>query len=452
MNISTRPGLLELDRSAVMVRSVALGAPVIGLALLITSFFYVLPLGRYRISGIDSDFRIYDFMFIGYVLLFGSSLFPRLKALFSKKVLFFRWAMILIILVCLSLVITGVTSGLNAFLIGALRAFRFFMYLLTAGLILAAVDTPRKQWFLTIVFYVNIVVQMLLSLAQQVKLLPTFWPKYWLVSYGEMPVGTLSPHHKHIGVVMLLGIVLALTFFQASRSWLVKLLSLVLIGGMIAVTVFTVSRTSWLGLVGIMIAIIFRQRRKGIWLVIIICLSMYIMYQFAPQDFRLNLTTNFANVFTDRLDRLGFEGVVGDRLRIYESMPDAVINTPWILFAGTGFQNIGYVLGATGAHDNYLQALFELGIVGFIIYMVFLYRILSNLALSRNKAHGRFQYFFASNAWAGVVGVLATMLVGESLWAQYSMFTLSGQIMALVALGCAPVIWTFQSKGQVNNA
>jgi hypothetical protein len=33
------------------------------------------------------------------------------------------------------------------------------------------------------------------------------------------------------------------------------------------------------------------------------------------------------------------------------------------------------------------------------------------------------------------------MIFGETLWAQYSMFTLTGQIMTLVALAASPLYW-----------
>src|SRR5207244_436739 len=101
------------------------GTPVIGLAVLITSFFFVLPLGRYSVGSTLTDFRVYDFAFIGFMLVFGLRHLGRLQALWKDKSSFHYWAMVLLVLVWLSLIITGIDRGLLPLLAGALRASRF---------------------------------------------------------------------------------------------------------------------------------------------------------------------------------------------------------------------------------------------------------------------------------------------------------------------------------------
>lgn len=147
--------------------------------------------------------------------------------------------------------------------------------------------------------------------------------------------------------------------------------------------------------------------------------------------------------FVDLVNEQGLEGVYGERTVIYfNNLPQGIQNRPWVLLIGTGFQNVGLsLLGATGAHNNYLQAWLELGILGFIVYMQFLYWIFKELRKTSSLVPPSLEKNVAYGSMIAFVAVLATMLVGESLWAQYSMFTLTGQIMVFMALGISPINW-----------
>jgi O-antigen ligase len=425
-----------------------LGAPVLALGLLLSSYFYCLPLGRFAALSLATDFRIYDFAFFGFLFFFGRGLWVKLRTLFAERRSFVFWSGLLLAMVWLSLVTMVQTGGGGAglFLPGVIRSIRFTYYFVTAAFVLILVDTPRRFRFLLGVLFVNIAIQGGLSFAQGQGWLPSFWPSYWLRIYGFQPVGTLSPHHKQIGVVMLLGVALSLTLLRAQlRGW-AKALVLVAMSLMLASTVLAVSRTSWMGLFGLVGGFLLMNRGRSRAILIPVALGLVALFFVSGNAIQESLTESVDRVFFDRLERFGFEGIAGQRMQVYDNYPDAIVEHPWILVIGTGFQNISTMVGVGGAHNNYFQALFELGFLGFVVYMMMLVTVLRNLKAVVDHPPGPLEEIVARDAWAAFAGVLVTMLVGESLWGQGSMFTLTGQIMAYMALAIAPLYWKPEIK------
>jgi O-antigen ligase len=207
------------------------------------------------------------------------------------------------------------------------------------------------------------------------------------------------------------------------------------------VPVFAASRTAWLGFVALALAYLYVHWGKAIGVTILVAVGILLMFWLTRDFVQTPLEETFRFVFIDRIERQGIEGILGDRIEVYDNYPDAIYQAPWILIIGTGFQNISVYLRATGAHNKFVQAWFELGIIGFIIYIAFLISTLRSLYRSGQQASDTLQRTVAQDMWAVFVAILATMLVGETLWAQYSMFTLTGQIMTLMALAISPLIW-----------
>jgi O-antigen ligase len=427
-----------------------LGLPTIALALLITSLYYCLPLGRYSIFGFTSDFRIYDFAYFAFFIFVGISQLPRVQSLMRYPSNFHHWYFLLLIFVWVSLLLTYTLGGTNKLLPAIIRSFRFTAYLFTAAFVVSIVDTRRKYNFILKVIYLNIVIQAILAFFQGLKLIPNLWPSYWIANYGDIPVGTLSPHHKHIGVIMLLGIGVSLSFLRSSRSLIIRLMLIILIVIMIIVPILGGTRSVWLGLVAFAAAYLYMHKGRGLMTATLIVSGFLIIFWLGQDIIRDPVIHKINTRLIERVERFGFSGISEGRTNIYlEEIPATIKSSPWLLLTGTGFQNIAIYLGATGAHNNYLQVWLELGFLGFIIYMRFLLAILKKLKATAAEAHSFFERLLAQDVWVIFMAVLATMFVGETLWAQYSMFTLTGQIMVLVGLATCPLYWDTPEKAKI---
>jgi O-antigen ligase len=423
------------------------------IAVLICSYFYTLPLGRYTIFGISSDFRVYDFVFIVCGFIIGLRNLREIFDLNADHSRYPFWTIILIGLVLFSLVLTAALGDLDKMLASLIRMYRFFMYFITPVLILAVVKTPKSQRFLFNLLYVNILIQAGLAFAQGLGWLPNLWPDYWRYSYHyyDAPVGTLSPHHLQIAVVMMMGIMMSVTLFQISRS----ILKIIWIAAgaaiMLSVIIMSGTRTVWFAMPLMILAYIWLNRIRGaiifVVVAVLVSLSLYVAWDIisSPLEQQLNIR------LFEPIERSGLSEVFGDRIQIYSGdFWDRLSDKPWVLIIGTGFQNISYFLGATGAHNNYLQAWFELGLIGLFVYLFYLKSILSTLRTAADHSTSRFELLLAKDTWVAFVGILITMLAGETLWAQYSMFTLSGQILALVGIATASLNWTESKSSEVD--
>lgn len=412
-------------------------------AILITATFYTVPLSRFELAG--TDFRLFDFVFAFFTMFVGLRLFPLVKKLFNERGGVFYWAGWLLVLVWGSLIFTILLSGWGALGPGIVRAVRFTAYFFVGAFLVVVARKQEDVNFLLMFFYLNILLQAILAIVQGLGFLGSFWPSYYLANYGFRPVGTLSAHHKQIGIVMLLGLGVSLAYLRMHKNIFRRIFILVGMGLMIAATFFVASRTSWLGLAGLVLGIFLVHRMRSPFIILPVAIGLIIIFlltQAASGDLIGDLLReNIDSVLFDRLDRQGIEGIVGDRLRVYDNFPDAVLETPWILITGTGFQNIRWAIGATGAHNNYVQPLFELGIVGFYVYMSLLFAIPRTLKTTSEKFTNSDIGILAQDARVVFVAILVTMLVGESFWGQTSMQTLTAQIMILIGLASAPYFW-----------
>ena len=176
--------------------------PVIWLCVLITSYFYCLPLGRFTFVGIASDFRIFDFVILAFWLFNWNYLSDRLRFIHSKRQVATHYVKYIMIVILVSLIFNFIFRGPSYFGPTLIRTYRFLAYLSTLAALIAIVDSRKKFNLVLTVFFVNILIQAILAFLQGIDILPSFWPDYWreMYSFMDSPVATLSPHHKQIGI------------------------------------------------------------------------------------------------------------------------------------------------------------------------------------------------------------------------------------------------------------
>ncbi|MBV6429339.1 MAG: hypothetical protein KIPDCIKN_03890 [Haliscomenobacter sp.] len=416
------------------------------LAVLITSYFFCLPLGRFSIGFFNTDFRLFDFTIFFFILFsFNTGLFRRIFWVTRVKAFFPYYLKWLALLVMFSLFFSVLYSRNIAYMLPTLiRVYRFLSYLYTGAAVIAIVNTTINFKFIFSVIMLNVWIQSCLGFLQGIGVLDTFWPDYWNQMYSNVkaPVATLSPHHKHIGVVMLVGLALTLGLIKYYRSRIWYILPLVLLCFIqLSVPLFSGTRTFMLGLAALVLAYIrINKAYSFIALSFLIIIGGYLLTRTNGKVIE-KISAKFEERVTGRVQELGYEGLYGERTIIYYRIGLALIEHPYILVTGTGFQNIHSFIPANGAHNNYLQVLMELGIFGFAIFLFFIWKTHKNLLQTYRLISSKYIRAVVSHIWIAFVGVIATMFVGETIWGQAAMFTLAGQLIAILGLGVAPLFW-----------
>jgi O-antigen ligase len=417
---------------------------IVPLIFLLISFFYCLPLGRYNVGGFDSDFRIYDFMILlvfGFYLL-NQDVAREISRILHVQDLFTKWIKWLIVLLILSIFIATFYSGITFLLPRLIRLYRFISYLIVPFFVIAAVRTRTQYLTVFNTFFLLTAVTALIAFLQGLNYLPNFWPEYWVEMYSEndAPVATLSPHHKHIGVVMLVGVCIGLGYFLIVRNFFLKFLIAVSILVMFTVPLFAGTRTYLLGFVGVFPALIYIGRVQFIASLTFLVIIAYFTLSAGGEQITERVEQKFEKRVASRVERFGYEGLYRERTVIYEDILRAIIQHPYLLLTGTGYQNIFSFIGANGAHNNYLQAMMELGLLGFFVFISFLVLLWRNLKWSM-KIKDRQISILSQYTWVAFAGILMTMFVGETIWGQAAMFTLAGQLSFLFALAISPLYW-----------
>lgn len=423
------------------------------LALLLVSFFYCLPLGRFSIGGFDSDFRIFDFAIVGVFSFYLTQhrVTDCVAELLRRREWFTQWLKVLFVLVLASLIVATAYSGTDFLLPRLIRVFRFLAYISIPFLVISVINTKASYLrFFRLLFWLMAGVG-LIAFAQGMGLLGNFWPDYWREMYSEndAPVATLSPHHKHIGVIMLVGVCLGLGYLQRARSWLLKALLIVVILMMFTVPLFAGTRTYLLGFVGVLPALMFLRRQYIVIPAVVLVASAYFLLQAFGEGVTTRVERKFDQRVTSRVEKLGYEGLYRERTVIYWDILRALQENPQLLITGTGFQNIFRFIGANGAHNNYLQALMELGVIGLFVFVSFLAALWRDLKLAA-RLRDRDISTIAQYTWVALCGILMTMLVGETFWGQAAMFTLAGQLSFLFGLAVSPLYWISRHHRQAS--
>lgn len=428
---------------------------ILPLAVLMISFFYCLPLGRFSLGGFDSDFRVFDFAILFTFLFYFSKqeVTREFARLFRTNDWFLRWMKILAVLVLLSIVVSVAYSGFSFILPRLIRVYRFIAYLLVPFLVFATIRNKKDFLFLLRLMFWLMAVVGLVAFLQGLGFLPHFWPEYWRIMYSEndAPVATLSPHHKHMGVIMMVGVCIGIGYFLRTRSFVFK----AIIAGacliMFTVPLFAGTRTYLLGFVAIIPAILLVGRGQSTIPIMVMVVISLIFIRYSGGSVTSRVEKKFDERITARVDKLGYEGLYRERTVIYTDIFRTLLQHPYLLITGTGYQNIFRFIGANGAHNNYLQALMELGLFGFIVFLSFLSTLWKNLRTVSKIVKDRDIVITAQYTWVALCGILLTMFVGETFWGQAAMFTLAGQLSFLFGIAVSPLYWLKRYSIQFNH-
>lgn len=334
-----------------------------------------------------SEFKAYDFIGVLCIFRFRKSLLVALRRPRANA----RWLLWFFGFVLLGTLVTVLRSSTTTeILVVGLRFYRVFCAICLFLILGRSLRSLSQAFVVLHVIFLSALVQALLIVLQWMGIVPILWPeaeRYYLTIY---PTGTLGLNHLNSVLFMVVGLAAALAVFFRDEGWPAALRAPLF--GVASVTMIAamLAGESLSGLVALpTMGLSMSWRVKGARIVFIVVICAVLMRPFLATD----LSGQAGRIWEDRITAKGVDlsGELEDiyqvdriRSRLWFDTIAALLEHPVLLIVGTGFQNFRALgVSATGAHNQYLTALTELGIGGFVAFSLWLWSQL--MSFRRNK-------------------------------------------------------------------
>jgi O-antigen ligase len=229
--------------------------------------------------------------------------------------------------------------------------------------------------------------------------------------------GTFTYHHSMLGTFMLIPLAFSLYRLLASVDFMKKVWYGIAAALFVGIIIFSGCRSALLGLVvaGVVFLVMnIKFQLKYVYYFIILIIASVLMYSFTPLKEIVQST-----LYSHETQTLDLSSV--SRLLIWQSALQnftAADVLQKLFGVGIGaystiqndFVLWGGLRAASGAHNNYIHVLSEIGIVGFIIFILLFYFVLRNLYNTKDLLCRSF--FFLT------VALLASGITQETFWFQ----------------------------------
>jgi len=284
----------------------------------------------------------------------------------------------------------------------------------------------EREGFSTLILYCGLIVS-IVGLLQYWNILGAFAPTRYIAVEGPL-TGTFT-FKAHIGAVMMVLILLVIDKIVQQR--INSLVGFSMAGIFSVVLVFTESRSAWLAtLIAIICYLLVLRRTKLLvyGLVTILVIGSIVL---SSKDLK--------KVYIDRpiidlnTGKISQDLAVQSRLSGYSSSMSYLTKHPDIFLFGVGFSNWRYALYSSSllynGHNNYLTALGELGLAGFLFFWSVWFTAIKT-AVKRVKYHQPFACFYLSLT----VGLLVAACFEDLLWPAVALESFLAFVMFISAL------------------
>ena len=417
----------------------------VGLAILLGSYTYCLPVVHYGFQG-EHDLRVYDFVIVALMLaylsdtLMGKS-FIIAKTSINKPLLYF-------VVFCLfSLIVVALSVGYLEIPRAGLRWFRLAGYALAFILVTSLPMTKKQINILLNVFLIGAAVQGLLSTLQSLGFLGPLWD-YHVLDYSPFSyVGTMAPHHVHLRLYLVSALAVLVAKAKTPHGAWGKV-GLAACSGLLIYPLFnTHCRTGILafGVYGAMTLILSKKRAYTLVGASIGLLVLFLSFGKAPfeigqEEVQKQIDTMQTPTGYD-LTRLDTR-----RMHIYSLYGERLAGNPAILLWGSGYE-----FGWGGAHNCYANVFFELGPFGLLIWLWLLLRIWKRTTWLAKRSEWPEARVLAREFLCLFIALLVANLTTEVLYPRRALYSFFAQFLFLAALVLHPV-WGKPEQVNTNRA
>ena len=413
---------------------------------MIISYFYNLPVMTYAAVG-ENELRLYDFA--GLILIYYYFSNFEFTYLFIKSQPFLRSMHLFIIYCIFALMFTAIASILRDkylyFFSAVLYFYHLAVFFLTAVYMSILMRNPKNLSRFVSVAIIASGIAFLIVVLQNLNLIPFLWSDSYKLAYAGFLSGTFGPNKIVVGISSLFMFILSISLINEKRVTLNKTLLLINAALSLIALMMSGSRTSYLGGAIFVFYYMIKQPVNFINSTIAsICLFLMIL---VVQPDVINKT---AAIFENRVEKkikdkddlreakVGnlYEDLGAGRNMIFKQYLGLLADEYYIIPFGKGFNNRAST--ASSAHNMYLSLIYELGLVGAILYgrwlLLYLFVRMKKFKNMETALHGL------------ILCMLVTLFFGEHLYIYRPLFALLGLFLFVVTILTAPMFLVENEK------
>ena len=262
----------------------------------------------------------------------------------------------------------------------------------------------------------------LIVILQNLGLIPFLWNDTYRDNYQSFMSGTLGPNKVVVGISALMMSILSIALINTKSVTINKLLIYISLGFALMALAISGSRTAYLGL-GVFVAY-FAIRQP-----VSIIYSAFGVFSFL-------IIVSIADDLREANVGQLYEDLGAGRNEILIQYLDLLSAEYYFIPFGKGFNN--RVDTASSAHNMYLSLIYEVGLVGMILYFrwltLYLFVRMKRLKIMETALHGL------------VISMMVTLFFGEHLYIYRPLFALLGLFLFVVTILTSPIFLVGNEK------
>lgn len=413
---------------------------------MIFSYFYNLPVMTYSAVG-SNELRLYDFA--GLVLLYYYMYNFEFTYLFIKSQPFFRSLHLFLVYCSITLIFTAIGSILISkylyFFSAILYFYHFVIYFLTAVYLSILFRNPAYLTKFVVFSLVVASLSFLIVILQNLGLIPFLWNDVYKSAYGGFLSGTFGPNKVVLGISSLFVFVFCLALSNEKRVKLNKWLLFLTLGLSLLVLIMSGSRTAYVGAGTFVLYYSVRQPLNILNSTIAAFSFITILLFVQPQviDQTIEVYENRVEKKISNKDDLKdanvenlYEDLGAGRNKILVEYLNLLADEYYIIPFGKGFNNRAAT--SSSAHNMYLSLIYEVGLVGLVLYfrwlVLYLFVRMKKFKNMEVALHGL------------IISMLVTLFFGEHLYIYRPLFALLGLFLFVVTILTSPMFLVEDEK------
>ncbi len=413
---------------------------------MIFSYFYNLPVITYAAVG-NNELRLYDLA--GLVLLYYYFNHFDLTYLFIKSQPFFRSLHLFLVYCMFTLMFTLLGSIIADkylyFFSGILYFYHFVVFFLTAVYLSVLFRNPAYLKKFVVFSLVVASLAFLIVILQNLGIVPFLWNDGYKKSYQSFLSGTFGPNKIVLGISALLIFILSIGLVNQKRVLINKYLLYLTVGVTLIALIMSGSRTAYLG--GVVFLLYYSVKQPlslinssiaaGCFFVILILIQPEIIDKtFEVYEGRVEKKIKDKDDIKEGNVGNLYEDLGAGRDRLLVRYLYLIADEYYVIPFGKGFNN--RVATGSSAHNMYLSLIYEVGLVGLILYVrwlvLYLFVRMRPFQNMETALHGL------------ILSMLVTLFFGEHLYVYRALFGLVGLFLFVVTVLTAPLFLVYDNS------